>query len=57
MIAFKGSHFEREVNLWGVRWYVAQGYSMRWNGQAFKQVIDARQSGAVVVLAEGDGFA
>jgi putative transposase len=22
MIEFKGSHFEREVILWGVRWYV-----------------------------------
>jgi transposase-like protein len=22
-IEFKGSHFEREVILWGVRWYVA----------------------------------
>ena len=23
MIDFKGSHFEREIVLWGVRWYVA----------------------------------
>jgi putative transposase len=23
MIDFKGSHFERDVILWGVRWYVA----------------------------------
>ena len=23
MIAFKGSHFERDVTLWGVCWYVA----------------------------------
>jgi putative transposase len=23
MIEFKGSHFEREVILWGMRWYVA----------------------------------
>jgi putative transposase len=23
MIEFKGSHFEREVILWGVGWYVA----------------------------------
>jgi putative transposase len=23
MIEFKGSHFERKVILWGVRWYVA----------------------------------
>jgi transposase-like protein len=23
MIEFKGSHFERDVILWGVRWYVA----------------------------------
>jgi putative transposase len=22
MIEFKGSHFERDVILWGVRWYV-----------------------------------
>jgi hypothetical protein len=23
MINFKGSHFEREIILWGMRWYVA----------------------------------
>src|SRR5262245_55577630 len=23
MIEFKGSHFEKEIILWGVRWYVA----------------------------------
>ena len=23
MIDFKGSHFEKEIILWGVRWYVA----------------------------------
>jgi len=23
MSDFKGSHFEREIILWGVRWYVA----------------------------------
>jgi hypothetical protein len=23
VIDFKGSHFEREIVLWGVRWYVA----------------------------------
>ena len=23
MIDFKGSHFENEIILWGVRWYVA----------------------------------
>jgi hypothetical protein len=28
-IAFKGSHFEREVILWGVRWYVAYPLSYR----------------------------
>src|ERR1035441_8285659 len=29
MIEFKGSHFEREVILWGVRWYVAYPNSYR----------------------------
>ena len=29
MIEFKGSHFEREVILWGMRWYVAYPISYR----------------------------
>jgi putative transposase len=29
MIEFKGSHFEREVILWGVRWYVAYPINYR----------------------------
>ena len=29
MIEFKGSHFEREVILWGVRWYLAYPISYR----------------------------
>jgi len=29
MIEFKGSYFEREVILWGVRWYVAYPISYR----------------------------
>ena len=29
MIEFKGSHFEREAILWGVRWYVAYPISYR----------------------------
>jgi putative transposase len=29
MIEFKGSHFEREVILWAVRWYVAYPISYR----------------------------
>ena len=29
MMEFKGSHFEREVILWGVRWYVAYPISYR----------------------------
>ena len=29
MIDFKGSHFEREVILWGIRWYVAYPISYR----------------------------
>jgi putative transposase len=29
MIDFKGSHFEREVILWGLRWYVAYPISYR----------------------------
>jgi transposase-like protein len=28
-VAFKGSHFERDVILWGVRWYVAYPISYR----------------------------
>jgi transposase-like protein len=29
LIEFKGSHFERDVILWGVRWYVAYPISYR----------------------------
>ena len=29
MIDFKGSHFEHEIILWGVRWYVAYPISYR----------------------------
>ena len=29
MIEFKGSHFEREVLLWGIRWHVAYPISGR----------------------------
>jgi transposase-like protein len=29
MIEFKGSHFERDVILWAVRWYVAYPVSYR----------------------------
>jgi hypothetical protein len=29
MIDFKGSQFEREIILWGVRWYVAYPISYR----------------------------
>jgi len=29
MIDFKGSQFEREIILWGVRWYVAYPLSYR----------------------------
>ena len=29
MITFKGSHFEKEIVLWGVRWYVAYPISYR----------------------------
>ena len=29
MIAFKGSHFEKDIILWGVRWYVAYPISYR----------------------------
>jgi putative transposase len=29
MIEFKGSHFERDVILWGVRWYVAYPINYR----------------------------
>jgi putative transposase len=29
MIDFKGSHFEKDIILWGVRWYVAYPLSYR----------------------------
>jgi len=29
MLDFKGSHFEKEIILWGVRWYVAYPISYR----------------------------
>jgi transposase-like protein len=29
MIEFKGSHFERDVILWGIRWYAAYPISYR----------------------------
>ncbi len=29
MIDFKGSHFEKEIILWGMRWYVAYPISYR----------------------------
>jgi hypothetical protein len=29
MIEFKRSHFEREITLWGVRWYVAYPINYR----------------------------
>jgi putative transposase len=29
MIDFRGSHFEKEIILWGVRWYVAYPISYR----------------------------
>jgi putative transposase len=29
MIDFKGSHFEKEIIIWGVRWYVAYPISYR----------------------------
>ena len=36
--------------------YNSQGCSTLWNRQDFEQVIDARQSSAVTVLAEGAGL-
>jgi transposase-like protein len=29
MIDFKGRHFEKEIILWGIRWYVASPISYR----------------------------
>lgn len=29
MIGFKGSHFEKDIILWGIRWYVAYPISYR----------------------------
>ena len=36
MIDFKGSQFEREIILWGVRWYVAYPLSYRQLGSVSK---------------------
>jgi putative transposase len=36
MIEFKGSHFERDVILWDIRWYVA--YPIR-----YRQLEDLRE--------------
>jgi hypothetical protein len=33
MMNFKGSRFEKEIILWGVRWYVAYPISYRGNGR------------------------
>src|SRR5207344_1014634 len=38
MIEFKGSHFEREVILWGVCWYVAYPISYR----QLEEIMDER---------------
>ena len=38
MIEFKGSHFERDVILWGVRWYVAYPISY----QQLEEMMDER---------------
>jgi putative transposase len=42
MIDFKGSHFEREIILWGVRWYVAYPIS-------YRQLEEMRQERGVAV--------
>ena len=36
-IAFKGNHFERDVILWGVRWYVAYPLSYRQIGEMMEE--------------------
>jgi putative transposase len=38
MIDLKGSHFERDVILWGVRWYAAYPMSYR----QFEEMMDER---------------
>jgi hypothetical protein len=68
MIEFKGSHFEREVILWGVRWYVA--YPISWglpqvlgspsDASIFRSVFDLGDRVAwilrlVKIGAEGEG--
>jgi hypothetical protein len=39
MIEFKGSHFEREVILWAVRWYVAIAEWLVWSVRGRKPAI------------------
>ena len=63
MIEFKGSHFERDVILWGVRWYVAYPISYRqleemMKSAASKSTISTAQSlGGQVRAVAGSAIA
>ena len=48
----KGSHFEREVILWGVRWYVANSISYRQLEEMMEErgVEALREHGADIVI-------
>ncbi len=46
MIEFKGSHFEREVILWSVRWYVAYPLSYR----QLDEMMQERDAAKVIAL-------
>ena len=43
MIDFRGGHFEKEIILWGVRWYVAYPLS-------YRQLEEMMQEGVVNLL-------
>jgi transposase-like protein len=47
-IAFKGSHFERDVILWGVRWYVAYPLS-------YRQIEEMMEERGVICAGFGEG--
>jgi transposase-like protein len=50
MVDFKGSHFEREIVLWGVRWYVAYPCSYRQLEEMMWEKILAALGAAILLL-------
>ena len=50
MMEFKGSHFERDVILWGVRWYVAYPISYRQLEEMMEERGTVKLTGAAMLL-------